>query len=72
MSTTALYKALVEAGASEASAERAAESLDLTPSREVATKTDIAQLEVRLTWRLLGGVSVLLGIAIGLLKIILG
>ena len=72
MSTTPLYKALLDAGADEMLAERAVESLDLIPSKEVATKTDLAQLEVRLTWRLLGGIAVLLGIAIGLLKLILG
>ena len=81
MNATALYKALIEAGASEDTAERAVEGLPL--GGELATKsdlaqlgarldTDIAQLEVRLTWRLLGGVAVLLGITSGVLKLLLG
>ena len=86
---------MVEAGASEDTAERAVEKLP--PNDELATKadwaeldariaqlearltqlevrfgTDIAQLEVRLTWRLLGGTAVLLGITVGLLKLVLG
>ena len=46
MSATALYKALVEAGTSEDTAERAVE--DLPFGGELATKSDLAQLEVRL------------------------
>ena len=46
MSTTALYKALTEAGVSEDSAERAVEGL--VHAGEAATKTDLAALEVRL------------------------
>ncbi len=53
MSTTALYKALLEANVSEASAEKAAEGL--ISANEAATKadiaalrTDIAKMEVRL------------------------
>ena len=42
MSAIALYKALIEAGAPEPSAERAVEGLP--PANEVATKTDIAEL----------------------------
>lgn len=88
MSATVLYKALVEAGTSEDTAERAVE--DLPFGGELATKSDLAQLEVRLgadiaqlkaditqlevrlIWRLLGGVAVLLGITAGVFKLVLG
>ncbi len=46
MSTTALYKALIQAGASEDTAERAVE--DLAHTDDVATKADLAKLEIRL------------------------
>ncbi len=42
MSTTALYKALLEANVSEVSAERAVEGLG--SAGEAATKTDTAEL----------------------------
>ena len=59
--------------------ERAVEGLAMTT--DVATKSDlaslkgelkadIAQLETRLTWRLLGGVAVLLGLAVSIIKLI--
>ena len=32
-------------------------------------KTDIAALEARLTWRLLGGVTVIVGLAVALIKL---
>ncbi len=46
MSTTALYKALVEAGASKDAAERAVKGLAHT--EEGAAKTDLAELKVEL------------------------
>ena len=46
MSTTALYKALIEAHVSEDTAERAVEGLAYT--REVATKTDLVELKNRI------------------------
>ena len=46
MSATALYKALVEAGASEDTAKQAVENP--LPGGELATKSDLAQLEARL------------------------
>ncbi len=46
MSTTALYKALIEAHVSEDTAERAVEGLAY--AREVATKTDLAELKTEL------------------------
>ncbi len=44
MSTTALYKALLEANVSEESAEKAVEGL--ISASEAATKTDIAELKI--------------------------
>ncbi len=46
MSTTALYKALIEAHVSEDTAERAVEGLAY--AREVATKTDLVELKTEL------------------------
>ncbi len=46
MSTTALYKALIQAGASEDTAERAAE--DLAHTDDVATKADLTKLESKM------------------------
>ena len=68
MSTTALYKALIEAGTSENLAEKAVESLMF--SDQVATKsvlkTDLAELETRLTWRMIMVAGVTIG-AVGLI-----
>ncbi len=46
MSTTALYKALIQAGVSEDTAERAVE--DLAHTDDVATKADLAKLESKI------------------------
>ncbi len=46
MSTTALYKALLEAKVSEETAEKAVEGL--VSANEAATKADIAELEIRM------------------------
>lgn len=68
MSTTALYKALVEAGASEDLAERAVENLMF--SNQAATKSDLktglAELETRLTWRM----AIVAGVTIGAIGIL--
>lgn len=68
MSTTALYKALVEAGTSENLAEKAVESLIF--SGQAATKSDLktglAELETRLTWRMV----IIAGVTIGAVGII--
>ena len=68
MSTTALYKALIEAGASENLAEKAVENLMF--SDQVTTKSDLktglAELESRLTWRMV----IVAGVTIGALGII--
>jgi len=71
MSTTAMYKALIEAKVSEETAERAVEGLHF--SGEVATSADlmklraeIAALEARMTWRLVLASGFIIG-AIGLM-----
>jgi len=71
MSTTAMYKALLEAKVSEETAERAVEGLHF--SGEVATSADlmklraeIAALEARMTWRLVLASGFIIG-AIGLM-----
>ncbi len=46
MSATALYKALLEAKVSEESAEKAVEGLAV--ARDVATKTDIAEVRTEI------------------------
>ena len=45
MNGTALYRALVEAGASEERAKEAAESVAYTP--EAATRSDVAAVEIK-------------------------
>jgi len=68
MSTTAMYKALIEAEVSEETAERAVEGLHF--AGEVATKADlkaeIAALEARMTWRLVLASGFIIG-AVGLM-----
>ena len=58
MSTTALYDALLEAGASRETAKDAAEGL--ANVNQVATKADLANLEARLTWRIMSGIGIIL------------
>jgi len=57
-----LLNALKEAGASDATAQAAARTV--ATSSDAATKADLAAglagLEARLTWRLVGGIAVLL------------
>jgi len=57
-----LLNALKEVGASDATAQAAARSV--ATSSDVVTKADLAAglagLEARLTWRLVGGIAVLL------------
>ena len=49
MSSTALYKAFIEVGASEDSATRAAEDvIHVSQLEPLATKSDIARLEVNM------------------------
>ena len=53
-----LLDALQAAGAPENKARAAAQSM--APASDVATKADLAELETRLTWRLFGGMAILL------------
>ncbi len=55
MSTTALYKALIEAHVSEDTAERAVEGLG-SPA-DVATKTDLAELETKIVGQIAGQIA---------------
>ena len=59
MSTTTLYDALLEAGASRETARRAADGV--AQADQVATKADlallgekVAEMETRMTWRIIG------------------
>ena len=53
-----LRRALVEAGASEESADAAAQAV--ASAGDAATRAELATLEARLTWRLVGAVAVIL------------
>lgn len=74
-------KELQDAGVEPAAAEAVVRTIRRGLGESVATKQDIAELrselkadiasvEARLTWRLLGGNAVLLSIAVALLKFI--
>ena len=74
-------KELQDAGVEPAAAEAVVRTIRRGLGENVATKqdivelrselkADIATLEARLTWRLLGGFAVLLSIAVALLKFI--
>ena len=78
MATTAIdtlrfARRLKAAGVPEHQAEEMASALGDELIDNLATKTDlkteITALEARLTWRLLGGVAVLLTIAVGIIKL---
>ena len=75
---------LKEAGVAPAQAEAMADALavELVPNLvtktdlgsavsklEAGFKADIAALEARLTWRLLGGATVIVGLAVALIKL---
>ena len=68
-------KAAAAARAILPSVEDAATKADITLLRagierlEDSTKKGIAELETRLTWRLLGGIAVIQGLAFALLKL---
>ena len=73
MNGTALYRALVEAGASEDRAKEAAESV--VHAREGATKADIAALEVAMernframTFRLVGAIFAMQALMLAALR----
>ena len=63
MSSTSLYKALLAAGVNEELATAAAN--DVTQSEQVATKMDLANMEVRLIKWMLG----IVGLAVAVLKL---
>ncbi|MDD9817602.1 MAG: integrase [Gammaproteobacteria bacterium] len=65
-----LRQALVEAGASEAMADAAAQAVAVPPE-QMATKADLAALEARLTWRLVGAVVAAQGLAVAVLIAVL-
>jgi hypothetical protein len=71
---------LKEAGVAPAQAEAMADALAVEFAGNLVTKADlglsvaelkasIAALEARLTWRLLGGVTVIVGLAVALIKL---
>ena len=71
---------LKEAGVAPAQAEAMADALavELVPNLVTKTdlgnavsmlKADLAALEARLTWRFLGGVTVIVGLAVALIKL---
>ena len=71
---------LKEAGVAPAQAEAMADALavELVPNLVTKAdlgnavsvlKADLAALEARLTWRLLGGVTVIVGLAVALIKL---
>ena len=71
---------LKEAGVAPAQAEAMADALavELVPNLVTRSdlgnavselKADIAALEARLTWRLLGGVTLIVGLAVALIKL---
>ena len=71
---------LKEAGVAPAQAEAMADALAVELVPNLVTKSDlgaavaglkeeIAALEARLTWRLLGGITVIVGLAVALIKL---
>ena len=71
MSSTALYKAFIEVGASEESATRAAEDvIQVSQLPQLATKADIAKQEARLIKWMVGSLFVFAGIIIASIGIL--
>jgi len=62
--TLAAARALEDAGMDAAQAEAVTETIRSAVTEGVATKADLAALELRLTWRILGGVGALLAVAV--------
>ena len=73
INTLRFARRLKAAGVPEHQAEEMADALGEELVENLATKTDlkaeIAALETRLTWRLLGGTALLLTIAVAFLKL---
>ena len=61
--TLATARKLESAGLDAAQAEAVTEAIRAAVTEGVATKSDLAALELRLTWRILGGVAALLALA---------
>lgn len=51
-------------------AEAITETIRVAVSEDVATKADLAALELRLTWRILGGVGALLAVAVAVARLL--
>lgn len=68
--TLATARSLHEAGMDSAQAEAVADAIRVAVSEDVATKADLAALELRLTWRILGGVGALLAVAVAIARLI--
>lgn len=66
MSATAMYKALLEAKVDPDTAERAVKGM--RTSEEVATKTDLANLELRITKWMIALHAAALGLIIAAMK----
>ena len=61
--TLATARKLQQSGLDAAQAEAVTEAIRAAVAEGVATKADLAAVELRLTWRILGGVAVLLALA---------
>ena len=61
--TVATARKLQESGLDAAQAEAVTEAIRAAVAEGVAMKADLAVVELRLTWRILGGVAVLLALA---------
>ncbi len=54
-----LYDALIEGGTSEPKARAAAEAAAHPKFEDMATKIDLAELEARLTWRMVSSTGII-------------
>ncbi len=68
--TLAAARDLEQAGLDSAQAEAITKTIHGAFSEEVATKADLAALELRLTWRILGGVGALLAVAFAVARLL--
>jgi len=68
--TLAAARALEDAGMDAAQAEAVTETIRSAVTEGVATKADLAALELRLTWRILGGVGALLAVAVAVARLL--
>lgn len=68
--TLAAAHSLEQAGLESAQAEAITETIRVAVSEDAATKADLAALELRLTWRILGGVGALLAVAVAVARLL--